>query len=92
MHYDVSYAKDNSPRRAVFDLVHWIGFRRARIMLKIAKYGMRSANGEIKTDIKTRWDAFNFYCSMLGVSGHPVREAFKRWASITQAQLEAIPD
>lgn len=88
MHYETSYKGDNSPRRAIRDWVEWLGFKNAHILAKVAA----GRDSRVPQDLERRWKAFCFYCAFAGVSGYPVREAFKHFAGITQAELEAIPD
>lgn len=91
MHTDISYKGDNSPRRAIVDLIQWFGFRRARQLCRLAAGKPAFGNPGIE-DLSERWNTFNWACGFGGVSGHPVRETFKHFARLTQEELEAIPD
>lgn len=86
MSYEISYKGDNSSRRAIGDWAAYMGLRQAKQLARLAR-GL----DEPKT-LRARWQWFNLGSAFAGVSGHPVREAFKHFAGITQEELEAIPD
>lgn len=93
MHTDVRYNQfgDEAARRAINDWVSWLGLRRAKGLAYLAA-GRPWMGNPAQEDLTGRWDMFNFACGFAGVSGFPVREAFKRFAHLTQEQLEAIPE
>jgi hypothetical protein len=89
--YHVSYKGDNSGRRAVNDWVQWLGMKRSKMLARVARGTSTDPDLPCSTPTE-RWNTFNLCCGFAGVSGQPVREAFKHFAKITQEELEAIPD
>ncbi len=63
MHTYVRYEND---RDAAKGLVEWVGFKRARVLYKLAK----CCDSE---------DNFAHWCAYAGVEGRPVSAAWKRW-------------
>lgn len=74
MHYEVSYAGVNDPRRAIIDMIQYIGLHRSVIVLREAKRIAR-----IEDDVQ-RNKGYNGLCAQIeifcGVSGEPIRRLF----------------
>ena len=70
IHYQSGAAED---RRAVLDLVHWLGFRRSMLIL-------RWFRSQRQTIFWTTPESARFTLSMAGVEGKPVTCAWRRWA------------
>ena len=66
-HFTISYKGQTSDRKALNDWCNWLGLKRAKLLLTLAR---RDA------PLLTTWRQFDFYCSFAGVSGHPVLAVF----------------
>ena len=62
------FTVEDAPRQAVKELVEWLGYRRARFIVKLAKD---------KENVS--WRTFNVACGFAGASGFPVTSAWRRW-------------
>lgn len=71
MHYEVSYRSDNTKRRAICDMIRYIGLSRSKIVLGVAKQASK-----IEDDVE-RNKSYNGLCFNIevfcGVQGEPIR-------------------
>lgn len=80
-HHSISYAGDNSDRRALLDLVQWLGFRRSILVWRQMRW-IKQQSAELQLKALDRLDMeLNLLC---GVSGHPVRRLFAKFVGEEQ--------
>ena len=80
-HYTRDYA-NQTDRKAIIDWVNWLGMKRAKILLRVARQDQPIAD---------LWKSFNFYCSFTGVSGYPVLATFAYCHAMTVEELRNHP-
>lgn len=67
MGYEIKYTGDDAPRRALLDMLRYVGRRRYKMLVGFANHP------------KQTFKAIHFVCGFAGVQGYPVRAFIRRY-------------